>query len=178
MPLFLTYVCTRSVDRQMDAVFSVWDLVMLPLSRHCTMFLTTFVEEAVRILVSSSTSDKNAPDPYHAGVFKWLERILSSSRTWTATRKQYLVLSYVQAMCSERSGYWTERLRPLLGDLPTRVEDSSEDQGVDKTANGKADAANECSKLDNLEENADLAALRDYGWTVSEMRSSKPIGIV
>ena len=145
------------------------------------MFLTTFVEEAVRLLISTPTSTNSGPYPYHASIFKWLARILNSSGAWELVRNQYLVLSYVQAICKERDSYWVERLYPLVGDLPTQVEGPPEHENTGITGNGNAGAAKgggTFTKQGNPDENQDHAALRDYGWSISETRNVKPIGVV
>lgn len=146
---------------------------MLALCQHQASFLTTLVEEAVKILVSPDPLREKEPSPYYEGIYKWLERILGPSAPWAGMR-EYLVLPYTQAVCKESNGLFAERLRRLVGDVsasPDIPMDSTDSSGHD---NGYRDAL---STSNTTEDDADIIALREYGWVMLETRNSTPIGV-
>ena len=155
-----------------EAVFSTWEPLLLALCQHQTPFFTILVEEAVKILVLSSTSNEKERNPYYEGIYMWLERIFEPSTAWTGMR-EYLVLSYTQAICKASNGPLAERLHQLLGDL-SASPDISMDDDTSRNESGRHTTISTC----RTDEDTDIAALREYGWTMSETRDSRPIGVL
>lgn len=162
----------------MDAVFSAWEPLLLAICQQQTPFLTTLVEEAVKLLVSSSSTDEEEPDSYQKGIYMWLEHILGSSTAWAGMREQYLVLSYAQTVCRESSGYWAERLRLLMGNLPATQDIPLGDISSRHKTIVNGEVEHVATATTPSGEDADIAALREYGWAVSETRNSRPIGVI
>lgn len=168
---WLTYIC-KSLGDSMSYSFSTWEEYLKEICRHHTPFLTQFAEEmATKLLVSSTNSDTEK-DPYRDGIYSWFEHILKSS-SWALLRKQYLLLSYVQAVCRDYSDYWGERLNDLVGNV-------SDELGPPRGAmNGKDDESSKRAPPTATEESeSDAEALGRYGWSMSKRRSFKPIGAI
>ncbi|KAL1956025.1 hypothetical protein VTO42DRAFT_7840 [Malbranchea cinnamomea] len=166
------------VDEHMDSFFSIWDKLLLALCNHHPAFLTVLVEEAAKTLIFANTPDEKEPTAYQEALYKWLERILTS-KIWVGPRDQCLVLSYTKAICNTSDSRWAERLRPLLRDLPTSPEISVEDHSSINvnTANGDMRGRVVSTATAAYDKDPDIASLREYGWFVTDSRSSKPIGV-
>jgi hypothetical protein len=80
-------------------------------------------------------------------------------------------------MCHGSSGHWAERLRPIVSSLSAPSK-SLLGQGEQEKTNGKSESNGlERGAGDIGLEDADAVALRDYGWSLSESRDLRPIGI-
>ncbi|EFW19445.1 rRNA-processing protein las1 [Coccidioides posadasii str. Silveira] len=156
---------TRSLGDRMDHILSTWDDFLKEICRHYTPFLTKFADEMADLLSLSMSLDA-AKDPYREGVYGWFEHVLKSS-SWALLRKQYLILSYAQAVCRNGGGYWRDRLHNLIESCRDWSELSARSARISQEATRH-----------ESETGLHMTSLRDHGWTLERKRIFWPIGVV
>ncbi|WEW61034.1 hypothetical protein PRK78_006523 [Emydomyces testavorans] len=166
---------SRSFGDPMDHSMSTWNEFLKGICRHHTPFLTQLAEEMANALVESSSTDVEK-DPYREGVYVWLEHVLKSS-TWAVLRSQYLLLSYIQAVCADGADYWGGRLRGLVASYKGGPEFSARME-VSKISEDELGQTSLAVTEGESEIGSEMAALQAYGWNMNRRRTFKPIGVI
>ncbi|KGM91743.1 rRNA-processing protein LAS1 [Paracoccidioides brasiliensis Pb18] len=176
---------SRTLGNPMEPVFSTWDGYLKKLCQQHATFLTVLSGELARVLIDSDSTASEG-DPYKEAVYLWLRHILNSN-SWATVRKLNLSMCYVNAVCSDASGYWVDHLRSPVDqyshNLDTDIQMEAGGYVTSEIGKGN-DAVVSGTEGGSLPDAADMQAdsdsniLRSCGWNIDGSWRYKSIGVV